>query len=134
MIDSPKVGVAVLILNDKMEVLIGLRKSKLGDNTWGLPGGKLNKYESIIDCVVRETKEETNLDVFDLNYVCTTNDIMLDEKEHYITMFFSSNNYKGDVKIMEPNKCLEWKWFNPKELPNNLFLPLRNFIEGNFIS
>ncbi len=131
--DRPKVGIAVFIVNDKNEILLGLRKSKLGNNTWSLPGGKLEKYEKIEDCIIREAKEETNLDIDNLVFIALTNDIMEDTDEHYVTIFFSTTNYSGELKTMEPDKCEKWKWFNPKELPSNLFLPLKNFIEGNFI-
>jgi 8-oxo-dGTP diphosphatase len=131
--DRPKVGIAIFIVNDKNEILLGLRKSKLGNNTWSLPGGKLEKYEKIEDCIIREAKEETNLDINDLVFISLTNDIMEDTDEHYVTIFFSTTNYTGELKTMESDKCEEWKWVNPKEFPSNLFLPLKNFIDGNFI-
>ncbi len=36
-----KVGVGVLIYNNKDEILLGLRKSKHGEGTWCPPGGHL---------------------------------------------------------------------------------------------
>lgn len=134
MVNNPGVGTAAIIVNDNGEILMGLRRGNLGNNTWGFPGGKLNYGEEIIDCIVREVKEETNLDVSNLNYICTTNDIMEEDNKHYITMFFSTKDYKGDLKVVELDKCLEWKWFNPKELPSNLFKPVVNFINGNVIT
>ena len=132
--DRPIVGLAIFLLDEEFNVLLGLRKSPVGNNTWGLPGGKLDKNESFEDCIIRETKEETDLDLSEITYVGTTNDIMEDIDQHYVTIFFSANKYEGEVKIMEPEKCLEWKWFNPKELPENIFLPLKNFVTGNSIS
>ena len=37
----------------------------------------------------------------------------------------------GIVKIMEPNKCLEWKWFSWSKLPKPLFLPTKNLLTQN---
>ncbi len=31
---------------------------------------------------------------------------------------------------MEPNKCVEWKYFDLDDLPKNLFLSFKNFCEG----
>jgi 8-oxo-dGTP diphosphatase len=132
--DRPRIGIAVFIINENNEVLLGLRNSTLGNNTWAPPGGKLDKFESFENCIIREAKEETNLDIEELNFIGITNDIMKDNDCHYVTLFFSANKYKGKVQRMEPEKCLEWKWFNPKDLPKNLFIPFKNFIDGNFIS
>ena len=132
--ERPIVGIALFVLNENLEILLGLRNSELGKNTWAPPGGKLDKFESFEDCIIREVKEETNLDIIELTYVGTTNDVMEDINAHYVTIFFSTNKYEGELKIMEPEKCLEWKWFNPKELPTNLFLPFQNFINGNCFS
>jgi 8-oxo-dGTP pyrophosphatase MutT (NUDIX family) len=41
-------------------------------NEWDLPGGKIGSDHSAIDCLLREVKEETNLDVNVLNIVGTT--------------------------------------------------------------
>ena len=131
--ERPIIGLSIIIVNDKNEVLLGLRNSELGKNTWAPPGGKLEKFESFEDCAVREVKEETNLDINKLIFICVTNDIMKDINDHYVTLFFSTTDFSGDIKVMEPEKCLEWKWFNPKELPENLFLPFRNFLSGNFL-
>jgi len=131
--DRPIVGIALFILNENNEILLGLRQGKVGNNTWGLPGGKLDKNESFENCIIREAKEETDLDINELTFIGVSNDIMEDIDQHYITIFFSTNNYEGEVKVVEIDKCLEWKWFNPKELPTNLFLPLKNFISGNFV-
>jgi len=132
--ERPIVGIAVLIINEDNEVLLGLRNSKLGKNTWAPPGGKLDKFESFEECAIREIKEETNLDIDQLVYICTTNDIMKDIDAHYITLFFSTTSFHGDIKIMEPEKCLEWNWFDPNKLPDNKFFPFKNFLKGNFLS
>jgi hypothetical protein len=55
-----KVGVGVLIFNDKKQLLPGLRKSAHGNGTWCPPGGHLEYGESFEAAGVRETREETN--------------------------------------------------------------------------
>lgn len=131
--ERPIVGLAVLIVNENNEVLLGLRNSELGKNTWAPPGGKLDMFETLEQCAIREIKEETDLDISNLVFICVTNDIMEDIGKHYVTLFFSTTEYSGDIKIIEPDKCLEWKWFDPKELPKNIFVPFKNFLDGKFI-
>lgn len=131
--ERPIVGIAALIINQNNEVLLGLRNSELGKNTWAPPGGKLDKFESFEQCIIREVKEETNLDITNLVFMCVTNDVMEEIDSHYVTLFFSTTEYIGYEKVMEPEKCLEWRWFNPNDLPENLFFPFKNFLDGNFI-
>ena len=53
-----------IIKNDKDEILILKRhpKSRTDPDTWELPGGKVEEGEFFDDALVREIKEETNLD------------------------------------------------------------------------
>lgn len=44
------------VQNEKGDVLMMFRRGK-----WDLPKGKLDKKESIVDCAIRETEEETGL-------------------------------------------------------------------------
>jgi 8-oxo-dGTP pyrophosphatase MutT (NUDIX family) len=57
-------GVALFILNENDEILILQRKSEKPDNgKWCLPGGGLERGEEIFDAFVRETLEETGIDL-----------------------------------------------------------------------
>ena len=127
--NNPRVGVATVIKNSN-KVLLGLRKGELGTNTWAPPGGKLDMLEEIKDCAIRELKEETNLTTTDdsLKLIGVTNDIFNNDI-HYITIYYMVESYFGKLKVMEPDKCEEWKWFDHKNLPDNLFLPFKNLIK-----
>ena len=54
-----------IIRNDSGEILIVKRhpKSRTDPEMWELPGGKVEKGEHFADALVREIKEETNLNV-----------------------------------------------------------------------
>ena len=54
-----------IIKNDSGEILIVRRhpKSRTDPEMWELPGGKVEKGEHFADALVREIKEETNLNV-----------------------------------------------------------------------
>ena len=60
-----KAGTAVVILNDQDEVLILLRtkEARWAPLRWGYPGGKVEPGETPQAAAVRETKEETELEV-----------------------------------------------------------------------
>lgn len=58
-----KVGLGLYILNDRGQVLLGLRKAKHGEGTWCPPGGHLEYGESFEEGAVREAFEETGIRV-----------------------------------------------------------------------
>jgi 8-oxo-dGTP diphosphatase len=130
---NPRVGVAVIVKRDN-EILLGYRKSELGKNTWGLPGGKLEFGEELIDCAIRELKEETNLIVKPKNLrLVGISNAVFDDDLHYITVIYSTKKFKGELTILEPNKCESWEWFDYYHPPKDLFLPLKNFFKDKKI-
>ena len=127
MINRPKVGVAVLIIND-FKILLGKRKNAHGQGTWATPGGHLEFGETLEECVKRELFEETDLIAESIKKLWFTNDIHLQEDKHYITIFMIVDKFSGELKNLEPDKCECWQWFDLNNLPSPLFLSLENFI------
>ena len=127
---TPRVGLAVIILK-KDEVLLGQRQGSHGAGTWAFPGGHLEYFESFKECAIREVKEETGLNIklIDKNPVAATNDLFIKEKKHYITLFLRAEYQGGTPKIMEPEKCSEWKWFKWYQMPHNTMIPINNLIK-----
>ena len=127
-----RVGVGVII-KKAGKVLVGKRKNSHGSDTWGFAGGHLEFGESWEDCARREVKEETGLEITNLNFGFATNDIFSDELKHYITIFMIADCEWGDAQLLEPDKCEAWQWFAWDKLPVNLFLPIQNLRKTNFI-
>ena len=128
-----KVGVGVMI-KDGNKILLGHRSAKRKDtggiyepDTWTLPGGKQEYDETVIDTAIREIKEETNLDIKNPEVYSVSDDFQSDR--HFVTIEMIATEYKGKVKIMEPEKEDEWKWFDLDNLPENIYSPSRVFIE-----
>jgi ADP-ribose pyrophosphatase YjhB (NUDIX family) len=57
---TPKVGATAVIPDGEGRILLDHRAD---DGCWGLPGGWLGSNESPQECVVREVREETGLEV-----------------------------------------------------------------------
>ncbi len=127
----PKVGVAVFIRKDG-KILMGHRMGAHGGNTWAPPGGKLDFGEDVASCARREVFEETNLKIKNIRAGPYTNDVFVENNLHYITLFMVAEYDSGELKIMEPNKCKEWRWVEWNNLPHPLFLPLQNLLKTNF--
>lgn len=129
--NRPHAGTCAIIIKDN-KILLGKRTGSHGAGTWGFPGGKLETGEEIFDCVKREVYEETGLKVKNLQLGPYTNDVF-NKEIHYITLFVLCEVSSGKLQIMEPNKCLEWKWFSWSNLPKQLFLPIQNLVKQGFV-
>lgn len=126
----PGVGVLV-ILKYKDNVLLGKRKGSHGHGEWSFPGGHLELNETIEECGKREVLEETGIDIKNNSIINNqyTNDIFINEKKHYITLY---QKYIIDEllipELIEPDKCFEWVWFDINNLPDPLFLCVKNYL------
>ncbi|MGA8180216.1 MAG: NUDIX hydrolase [Desulfobacterales bacterium] len=128
---KPKVGVAVIVINDS-RVLLGKRVNSHGSGTWQFPGGHLEFGEPIEDCAKRELYEETGLTIRNIRLGPYTNDIFESEQKHYITLFVIADYDSGVLTVKEPEKCEKWDWFKWLQLPEPKFLPIQNLIKQNF--
>jgi len=126
-----KVGTGIFVMNDKNQVLFQKRTGSHGSNTWCIPGGHLEWQESFLENAIRETKEETDLDVEDVEIVGVTNDIFKEENKHYITIFMKATKWSGEPRITEPDRSLEMGWFDLDKLPQPLFVSDENFFKLN---
>ena len=131
MLNRPKVGIGVIVNKDG-KILLGKRLNSHGKGTWSFPGGHLEFGESWEECAKREVIEETNLNITNLKFHAVTNDIFDKENKHYITLFMTCDYASGELQNMEPHKCEKWDWFSWDNLPEKLFLPIRNLGMSEF--
>lgn len=116
--NMPRVGLGVIIVNPDGRVLVGKRKNSHAPY-YSIPGGQLEPGETFEASAIREVKEETNLDIQDPKVIAVTNNLETYRQEgvHYISIILLVKNFSGELKIMEPEKCAEWLWVDPKNLP-----------------
>jgi mutator protein MutT len=129
----PKVGIGVMIQNEKGELLLGLRHGSHGAGEWSFPGGHLEFGEKIFETARREVKEETGLEIntFELISVADEMRYIKTDSKHYLNIGLKALYQGGEPKNLEPEKCAEWKWFPLENIPENLFegtsLVIRNY-------
>lgn len=116
--NQTRVGTGVIIVRGN-KVLLGKRIGKLGTDTWGFTGGHLEFGESLEDCAVRETLEETGLAVKNPRVITAVSDCF--DGRHYVTVFLRADYAGGEAQVLEPAKCAEWQWFAWDTLPQPLF-------------
>ncbi len=101
------------------KLLLGRRKGAYGAGEWGLPGGHLEQGETMVLAAARELAEETSLTASGFAFANLTNDN--NSIEHYIEVGFVAEGLAGEVALMEPDKCSEWRWFPLDALPPDIF-------------
>lgn len=128
-----KAGVGVLIFNEKGELLLGRRFINAVDTgglyepgSWNCPGGKQEYEETIVEAAIREVKEETNLDISDVEVFGASDDI--EDGKHFVNVHLIAKSYSGELKVMEPEKIDIWQWFPMDKLPENLYSSSRETI------
>lgn len=79
-----------------------------------LPGGKCEPGESFIDCVIRETKEETNLILKNIaliyEYRWPKEQKIINQIDGFDQNYYIADADLSELKIMEPNKHSEYKF------------------------
>lgn len=131
-----RVGVGVLVkMAGSNKIFCGIRKNSHGAGSLALPGGHLEMYETWEQCAMREIREEMGISITNVQFVHVTNDIMLSESKHYVTIFIKSCSDEQPRNV-EPHKCQGWNTYSWQELkeihdqdPSKLFGPLAKLVE-----
>jgi len=97
-------GATTLVFNNKNELLLNLRTDT---NTWGIPGGSMELYETIEETAIRELKEETGItaEALELVTVLSGKDVYFEypngDKMCTVIVLFKVLNYNGTMKISD---------------------------------
>ena len=126
------VGCGAFILNENNELLLHRRNKAPEKGYWCIPGGRLEMFETFEQAVVREVKEETDLDVEIVRMIGLCNhivDIENEEKVHWVTPSYLCKVLSGTAKIMEQNKHTEIGWFRLDNLPEDITITTKKAIK-----
>jgi 8-oxo-dGTP diphosphatase len=78
------------------------------------PGGHVEKGESFVKAVIRETKEETGLLIHNPK-ICGIKQFQTRDNERYVVFLFKTNEYEGELCSSEEGKM---RWIERSELIN----------------
>ncbi|MFV6026607.1 NUDIX domain-containing protein [Streptomyces sp. NPDC056264] len=135
-----------LYLEHEGRILLGRRHpdSAYAGGSWHVLAGHC-EAESATACLVREAYEEAGLviDHNDLELVHTVH--VVDRPAEGVTkgyrgrsgcrppriqLFFRACRWEGTPELREPDKCVAWQWWDPKDLPEPIVPYARAAIEG----
>lgn len=115
---KPCVEVAAVYIEYNGQILLLHRQNnKSQGNKWGIPGGKVEKTETPLQAVIRETKEETGFDISN-QAIETLRSVYVEynEKNHFVYHAFRTQlqGDPGSVKI-NFNEHKGFTWVRPAD-------------------
>ena len=148
-----RIGVGVIVLNDKNEIFVGKRKDNPVDK-WQMPQGGVDKNENFLTAMKRELKEETSIKNIKIlkeldgwfEYELPKNLLGIiwkgkfrGQKQKWFIVKFNGNENEINLKTKIP-EFIEWKWITIDELPKvivdfkknmyeRIVVELKNFID-----
>lgn len=115
-------SVYLIIKNDKEEILLQRRQgTKLWPGFLALPAGHIDEKENAYEAVIREAKEELGIEI-SINNIVDTFVVNRRNKSlmPYYDVYFEIDNYNGEIKICEPERCSELVWCNINKVPEDM--------------
>jgi len=116
------VAVAAFIFDNQNRLLI-VKKSateKIDPGLWTVPGGKAESAEPAINALIRETKEEVNLDIKD--YQWSGEDVFKNNGVYYHSFHFLCS-VKSTKNVELERSLLQYHWLKNDEIENFQFHP-----------
>ena len=101
-----KKGCSIIFYNDQDQILLFLRDDKSDipfPNMWDLPGGNVEKDEIPEQCIVREMKEEIDLDLHDFKEFK-----VIDFNDRLEYVFWKKLNMDINKIELTEGQCLKW--------------------------
>nr|WP_024126440.1 NUDIX domain-containing protein [Streptomyces sp. FR1]AHE39059.1 NUDIX hydrolase [Streptomyces sp. FR1] len=127
------VGVHLHLQDDQGRILLGLRHpdSAFAPGTWHFLAGHCER-EAAIDCLIREAKEEAGLTIApeDVDLVHTVHHVDSPTVRPRIALVFQARSWTGAPEVLEPDRCVQWRWWRPQELPDAVVPYTRRAIDG----
>ena len=104
---------AAIIIKNKGKILLEKRLKKPYKNFWSLPGGHVEKKETPLETIKRETKEELNIKISPVYLTSMEERIPSQGWKSELYIFESKSK---DIPKADKIEVSEFKWFSKNEL------------------
>ncbi|ERI93323.1 hydrolase, NUDIX family [Clostridiales bacterium oral taxon 876 str. F0540] len=108
-----------LIKNNKI-LLLRRFNTGYGDGCYSVAAGHVDGDETIINAMIREAKEEINIDIDDSKLEIVQVMHRKCEDHERVDYFLACKEWTGNISNNEPHKCDDLAWFNINALPDNM--------------
>ncbi|WP_328604960.1 MULTISPECIES: NUDIX hydrolase [unclassified Amycolatopsis] len=124
-------SIASAVIVHEGQVLLVRRRVKEGSLSWQFPGGEIEDGESANEAAVRETREETGLEVKD--------DAILGERVHPNTgrtmIYVACQVAGGTASVVDDDELAEFAWSDSATLtdyvPYPFYGPVQEYLNEN---
>lgn len=109
----PLSTVGALVTNDRGQILIV--KTTKWRGTWGVPGGKVEWGESLVDALIREFQEEVGLELTQIRFALLQEavfDAQFFQPAHFIMINYYA--FSASDTIIPNHEIVEWAWVTPQ--------------------
>jgi 8-oxo-dGTP diphosphatase len=100
---------------------------------YALPGGHLQRGEGVIECAVREVREETGIDIVAslVRPAAVMPYLSLSEGQHQqgVDFIMTCDQFSGEPKLGEPDRADDLGFWPPDALPHNTVPYIRRALE-----
>lgn len=117
----PSVATDAVILSLRDNTLAVVLGKRSDGNGWALPGGFIQKGESLDECVRRELKEETGIEVPYLQHYGNYSDPRRDPRGQIISVAYVAIHPSGKLKLHADTDVIDVGWFDVRDLPSLAF-------------
>src|SRR3989344_1067549 len=131
-IRNKAVPAVYILLEQDGKILLGKRcNTGYQDGNYQVPAGHVEEGELPTEAIIRETKEEVNVDLNlnNLELVHASYRPKHDPTGDRVDFFFKAKQWSGEIKNMEPSKCDDLNWFYWNNLPENMTFHVREALE-----
>lgn len=111
-------GVCIITLNNEGKILFGERKNSYKAGFFGMPGGRVEQHEPLLQACKRELEEETGLRNSDFRFV----GVVREQQDGYTFIHFGFviEGISHTPQNIESDKCVGWEWMDIGSLPEKI--------------
>lgn len=130
--NRPSVGVATVVVKDG-KIAIG-KDTRKGDAVYGVPGGHWESGETLKECAAREVKEESGVDVTNVELISVYDFYRPDKEKSYVTIGMKAAYAGGDFADLHDEGRLDWAWYTPEEALQLDLFPADKILIERYVS